>query len=590
MSIPSITVSILQIEEAAFAKTRAIVQGPGSRKYPIAAALKQPSFPCYYTRVYDQIGKRIVWLNTKSAEKRVPGGLAALSPLAQPPAPSLPPLPASPSLPAPSPAPTSLDSLPAALFPALPSISAWIESDALARCMVSLGLPNPSPELLRTILAAAKNMHPSLAAVKERQGANVFELARGKNRAGVSTVYLFLDELSQRSNIKLIDLSNGDIIDPPKGVPLVFSKQWIDRDTLRNLIQQCLTPEIQPPSDDQIEAILTYVQKFPPYTEKSLYISEKESHLFRSLLGGQDLQRMPTVYLLMTQQGDRLIGKGGEGEVRLCIDLKNKTLCAVKIRRPKDGGKDWESTLVTYLQESQSMSALQGERGIIKLYSDHCSHTHKECYLVMEYCPSGDLFTQLITNKNTIKYSKKRLFQFTLDIAKGLCAIHKRGWSHRDVKLKNVLTTEKDFAVLIDFSQVKHLGFSQAEDRAGTYFSWSPEKCKELLAPSDEGIDHQKDDLWAFGQLMYELFSNNHSRLIAPQHEPGGQSSPEDLRYYLRQVALFDNPAYLPLISNPDIHHLLMQIFTKETRPKLTMDWILQQLQKIYDSKWGEKK
>lgn len=94
--------------------------------------------------------------------------------------------------------------------------------------------------------------------------------------------------------------------------------------------------------------------------------------------------------------------------------------------------------------------------------------------------------------------------EITFGIAKGLQFLHNRGIIHRDIKLENIMMTDKTkFAVpkIIDFGLAKILSKSEtSSDPFGTIGYVAPEilKSEPYSFPCD---------LWSLGCLIYAMIT-----------------------------------------------------------------------------------
>lgn len=131
-------------------------------------------------------------------------------------------------------------------------------------------------------------------------------------------------------------------------------------------------------------------------------------------------------------------------------------------------------------------------------------------YIVMEYCPDGDLSSFLD------KFDKQRkplqedfIWKMILKIAIGLGAIHKENILHRDLKSLNIFLKkelqQKEFQPKIgDLGVARKLNKnSLAKTFIGTPYYLSPEICEER--PYND-----KSDVWALGCILYELCTYKH--------------------------------------------------------------------------------
>lgn len=121
----------------------------------------------------------------------------------------------------------------------------------------------------------------------------------------------------------------------------------------------------------------------------------------------------------------------------------------------------------------------------------------EEPMLLMEYMENGSLY-DAIRNDTIDLDSQEDILIIAQDIAHGLRFLHSANLIHGDLKAKNVLLDSNFRAKLSDFG----LSSKTREDVArGTPYWMAP----ELL--SHESTNTAKSDIYAFGILLYELYS-----------------------------------------------------------------------------------
>ncbi|KAF8309568.1 kinase-like protein, partial [Clavulina sp. PMI_390] len=158
------------------------------------------------------------------------------------------------------------------------------------------------------------------------------------------------------------------------------------------------------------------------------------------------------------------------------------------------------------LQEKEARVHLKASEhdhpGIIKLYQ--VVKSAEFTYFVLDYCPSGDLFTAIMTKRyyNNIPIIKSIISQ----VADALAYLHALNIFHRDLKPENVLITSPKGAppivALADFG----LSCEQKEssEEVGTTFYMSPESLGRYAAHYKKH-DTAKADVWALGVLILAL-------------------------------------------------------------------------------------
>jgi len=202
---------------------------------------------------------------------------------------------------------------------------------------------------------------------------------------------------------------------------------------------------------------------------------------------------------------EKLLGSGTFGVVYKVT--KNQKPYALKLL------KLWE---IVYKNQKESI----GERF---LYEFHAAQTKSEYlvkshefgeinnnpFFIMDFMKNGDI-------RNRIGSLKMEDIIFIgYDTLKGLRDLHSVGIIHRDIKPDNVLIADNGKATLTDFGisafvnhQIKRKTepnmFGKVKETFGTYAYIPPEQLIDKLRFS---TTTPKTDLWAWGVMMYELFS-----------------------------------------------------------------------------------
>ncbi len=106
------------------------------------------------------------------------------------------------------------------------------------------------------------------------------------------------------------------------------------------------------------------------------------------------------------------------------------------------------------------------------------------------------------------------------EIAGALAAVHHEGLVHRDLKAENVVVTHGGHAKVLDFGLSSHtrppaqgVSESAADLQAGTRLVGTPRAMSPQQASG--AAAEQRDDLFAFGVLLYEMLSG-HSPFLGP--------------------------------------------------------------------------
>lgn len=153
--------------------------------------------------------------------------------------------------------------------------------------------------------------------------------------------------------------------------------------------------------------------------------------------------RPPDRTTLYHYQLDRLLGKGGTGQVYRGIDVETKRVAALKLFYPSFFRnrlhlRDFSKSVSKFRSFShpnvaQIYEFLQGEEG--------------EC-LVLEYVDGPDLKWYL----DNRPWNLQERLVIAAQICNGLQYVHERGFTHHDLKPSNILFTRKGIAKLVDYS------------------------------------------------------------------------------------------------------------------------------------------
>ena len=188
---------------------------------------------------------------------------------------------------------------------------------------------------------------------------------------------------------------------------------------------------------------------------------------------------------------DRRIGKGSYGQVwQGHVEGTNEEVAIKVISR---------STISETAQLRQEVQALKKivHENVVRFIDLKKSSGH--FYLILEYCPGGDLAKFIATRGRVSEGTAQR---FLRDISAGLITIHKQGFIHRDLKPSNILLSEdSEFATL----RVCDFGFA----RALQPFDMAATICGSPLYMAPEILRHERydgrADIWSVAAIIFEL-------------------------------------------------------------------------------------
>lgn len=191
----------------------------------------------------------------------------------------------------------------------------------------------------------------------------------------------------------------------------------------------------------------------------------------------------------------RLLGRGGMGEVYLAWDQRLERHVAIKRLRPE---RVTDAQRERFRREARAAAQLQ-HPSVVQVFD--ILELDEGDGIVMEYVP-GRTVAELVRHGPLAMPLAMRLAQ---QVAEGLAAAHARGLVHRDLKAENVILTESLDAKILDFGLVTTRTPTVAETTLtepgavlGTASAMAPEQAR------GEATD-ARTDLFALGVLLYRM-------------------------------------------------------------------------------------
>ncbi|KAI4876192.1 hypothetical protein NFI96_019337, partial [Prochilodus magdalenae] len=186
------------------------------------------------------------------------------------------------------------------------------------------------------------------------------------------------------------------------------------------------------------------------------------------------------------------IGSGGFAKVKLGRHILTGEKVAIKIMEKKDLGDD----LPRVKTEIEAMKNLSHQH-VCRLY--HVIETTSKIYMVLEYCPGGELFDYIVA-KDRLSEEETRVF--FRQIVSALAYVHSQGYAHRDLKPENLLIDEDHNLKLIDFGLC-------AKPKGGLGYELmtccgSPAYAAPELIQGKSYIGSEAD-VWSMGVLLFAL-------------------------------------------------------------------------------------
>ncbi|KAM7076531.1 maternal embryonic leucine zipper kinase isoform 10-T14 [Ciconia maguari] len=186
------------------------------------------------------------------------------------------------------------------------------------------------------------------------------------------------------------------------------------------------------------------------------------------------------------------IGTGGFAKVKLARHLLTGEKVAIKIMDKRALGDDLPRVKI----EIDAVKNLSHQH-ICQLY--HVIETSKKIFMVLEYCPGGELFDYIIS-KDRLSEEEARVF--FRQIVSAIAYVHSQGYAHRDLKPENLLIDEEHNLKLIDFGLC-------AKPKGGLDYHLntccgSPAYAAPELIQGKAYIGSEAD-IWSMGVLLYAL-------------------------------------------------------------------------------------
>ena len=187
-----------------------------------------------------------------------------------------------------------------------------------------------------------------------------------------------------------------------------------------------------------------------------------------------------------------LLGQGSFGEVYLVKKKDTDDFYAMKVL---DKCRIAKQNIFKYVLTERNVLSVMHNPFIVKL--NYAFQTSEKLFLLLDYCPGGDLSKQL---QIQTRFSEEKAKFYICEIILALGELHKNNIIFRDLKPDNVVIDKEGHALLTDFGLARDgvVGKEIAKSFCGSIAYLAP----EMLNRSGHG---KAVDWYLLGVLFYEL-------------------------------------------------------------------------------------
>jgi serine/threonine protein kinase len=190
-----------------------------------------------------------------------------------------------------------------------------------------------------------------------------------------------------------------------------------------------------------------------------------------------------------------VIGRGRFATVYLAHESAYGNIVALKVIE--------KSTITRYQLERSIRNEIEIQAHLIhdniaRIYGFFDDDQHI-CFMMEYVFCEKDLFS--LVKEGPME--EKKAAEFMEQIVRAVKFMHDNCVIHRDIKLENILISEKGIVKLADFGWAIHA--LQSDKRVGTLKNLAPEM---LVTPSSPY--NNKIDIWALGIVLYQMLITNH--------------------------------------------------------------------------------
>jgi len=262
---------------------------------------------------------------------------------------------------------------------------------------------------------------------------------------------------------------------------------------------------------------------------------------------------------------DFIIGEGQYGTVYRATARGIKGLnpvCKVAVKQVKNLMDDTQWR--TIVDELKILSYLEKHFNLVNIVAANTANLQRrEIFLLLEFCPFGDLKTFLLEKKQEFlgsinnvpghlesEFNWSLLLTWSYSISKGMEYLANKKIMHGDLAARNILIGENNSAKISDFGLSKMMYYNEdykKTERRMIPWAWM---AVEYLQTAQFNL---MSDVWSFGVTLWEIFSLG--------NKPYGLQSYEYMKVRILEGERLESPKTLEL--HPDGEHIYKQVMVR---------------------------
>ncbi|XP_071804456.1 uncharacterized protein [Asterias amurensis] len=252
----------------------------------------------------------------------------------------------------------------------------------------------------------------------------------------------------------------------------------------------------------------------------------------------------------------KVLGNGHYGEIRKgVVKLQDKVTKIAAITHLEENASAFDTE--KFMEEFRAMSTIGKHANIVSILG---ACLKKDVwYVAWEYLPKGNIHSFLRSNqdKEMTTVSPANLFQFALDVAKGMQHIAESGFVHSELSSRNIVLNNDMVAM------VTGIGLSKTADiYVETSEVWDPCRCWALESLTNNTFTTMSD-VWSFGVVVWEIKSLGQT--------PYASTESQDLLSMLTTGYRLAKPRK----CSDEMYNLMLRCWQKDPNKRPNFDQIL---------------